>query len=279
MEKALENIRRRVDAFGVGEPDIFLSGDTIEVQIPGLTESTVEERSVDPVLPRRATTRTTGAAPQAEAQTALDGLEVTTQPAEVCIVTPRDDEELDCLRTEQQADAALAGTRSARDDVDAAPRPSASPPPKDRGPGVVLPHRTPTGAADCFDSKTEADEALKALETEVTQRDVLHHPAHRVRTTTRSRRRRRPRPPRPASATPSPRPSSTAFVALDRTDAEDLPCEHDDRGGRRERSTAIGVALTMRYCVVSSAGEDLGLLPIRPPRADSARPASSGCST
>ena len=35
MEQALENIRNRVDAFGVGEPDIALSGTTIEVQIPG----------------------------------------------------------------------------------------------------------------------------------------------------------------------------------------------------------------------------------------------------
>ena len=41
MERALENIRNRVDAFGVGEPDIFLSGTTIEVQIPGSSESTI----------------------------------------------------------------------------------------------------------------------------------------------------------------------------------------------------------------------------------------------
>ena len=29
MERALENIRNRVDAFGVGEPLLFLSGNTI----------------------------------------------------------------------------------------------------------------------------------------------------------------------------------------------------------------------------------------------------------
>ena len=44
MEQALSNIRNRVDAFGVGEPDIVLSGDTIEVQIPGLTKGSIEER-------------------------------------------------------------------------------------------------------------------------------------------------------------------------------------------------------------------------------------------
>ena len=42
MEQALENIRRRVDAFGVGEPDISLSGGTIEVQIPGVSDSTID---------------------------------------------------------------------------------------------------------------------------------------------------------------------------------------------------------------------------------------------
>ena len=47
MNTALENIRNRVDAFGVGEPDIALSGTTIEIQIPGLSDSTVEERSAD----------------------------------------------------------------------------------------------------------------------------------------------------------------------------------------------------------------------------------------
>ena len=44
MEQALENIRKRVDAFGVGEPDIALSGNTIEVQIPGLSDGTVQQR-------------------------------------------------------------------------------------------------------------------------------------------------------------------------------------------------------------------------------------------
>ncbi|MGZ4150970.1 MAG: protein translocase subunit SecDF, partial [Actinomycetota bacterium] len=36
MQRALENIRRRVDAFGVGEPLLYLSGTNIEVQLPGL---------------------------------------------------------------------------------------------------------------------------------------------------------------------------------------------------------------------------------------------------
>jgi preprotein translocase subunit SecD len=47
MQRALENIRNRVDAFGVGEPDIALSGTTIEVQIPGAAEATVQRRQAD----------------------------------------------------------------------------------------------------------------------------------------------------------------------------------------------------------------------------------------
>ena len=35
MQQALENIRNRVDAFGVGEPQIFVSGTNIEVQRSG----------------------------------------------------------------------------------------------------------------------------------------------------------------------------------------------------------------------------------------------------
>ena len=45
MDRAVENIRRRVDAFGTSEPTIFVSGSTIEVQIPGLARGTVEERT------------------------------------------------------------------------------------------------------------------------------------------------------------------------------------------------------------------------------------------
>ncbi|MBI4259040.1 MAG: protein translocase subunit SecD [Actinobacteria bacterium] len=45
MERALENIRARVDALGVAEPSLQLLGDrTIEVQIPGLAEGEIVER-------------------------------------------------------------------------------------------------------------------------------------------------------------------------------------------------------------------------------------------
>src|SRR5204862_340108 len=46
MNRTLESIRNRVDAFGVGEPAIFVTGTNIEVQIPGLANGTVQARSV-----------------------------------------------------------------------------------------------------------------------------------------------------------------------------------------------------------------------------------------
>ena len=45
MNQALENIRNRIDAFGTAEPLLFVSGNTIEVQIPGLARGTIEERA------------------------------------------------------------------------------------------------------------------------------------------------------------------------------------------------------------------------------------------
>ena len=45
MQQALENIRNRVDAFGVGEPQIFVSGLNIEVQLPGLAKGSIQERT------------------------------------------------------------------------------------------------------------------------------------------------------------------------------------------------------------------------------------------
>jgi preprotein translocase subunit SecD len=44
MNQALENIRNRIDAFGTAEPLLFVTGNTIEVQIPGLARGTVNER-------------------------------------------------------------------------------------------------------------------------------------------------------------------------------------------------------------------------------------------
>ena len=105
MNTALENIRNRVDAFGVGEPDIALSGTTIEIQIPGLSDSTVEERTADLECIADAKGATYGCSGEAQAPTtALKGFDVASQVAKVCVVAG--DTELTCLQTQAAADAA-----------------------------------------------------------------------------------------------------------------------------------------------------------------------------
>ena len=159
MEQALSNIRSRVDAFGVGEPDIVLSGDTIEVQIPGLTKGSIEERRKTQYCLVDADDTNYGCADtQAEAQEALDGLEVAPQTAEACIVDPAsDDEQLECFGTEEEATAARAAivvapkTDGATDDEK-----------------FCFTDATGTQST-CFPSKKEADAALKDLKVEVTQ--------------------------------------------------------------------------------------------------------------
>ncbi len=44
MDRALESIRNRVDAFGVAEPQIFVTGTNIEVQLPGLARGSIVQR-------------------------------------------------------------------------------------------------------------------------------------------------------------------------------------------------------------------------------------------
>ena len=77
MQQALENIRNRVDAFGVGEPQIFVSGQNIEVQLPGLAKGSVEQRAKDQSCLIGADDVNYGCrAQESSAQTALDGITV-----------------------------------------------------------------------------------------------------------------------------------------------------------------------------------------------------------
>jgi len=93
MNQALENIRNRVDAFGVGEPDIFLSGNTIEIQIPGLSNSTVQQQSTDIYCIEDPGGNSYGCSPdQSVAQQALKGFTVGSQATQVCLLDANGDE-------------------------------------------------------------------------------------------------------------------------------------------------------------------------------------------
>ena len=242
MEQALSNIRSRVDAFGVGEPDIVLSGDTIEVQIPGLTKGSIEERRKTQYCLVDADDTNYGCADtQAEAQEALDGLEVAPQTAEACIVDPAsDDDQLDCFGTEEEATAAKAAivvapkTDGATDDEK-----------------FCFTDATGTQST-CFQTKKEADAALKDLKVEVTQETfcVLD---------TGGTDDAKPSPSASASATPSPTPEPSGYSTLDRSGAEALPCEQKTEAAADEALSAIGVSRQdVQFCVISSADQDLG---------------------
>lgn len=46
LEKTVDKIRERVDALGVGEPDISLQGETVQVQLPGVTDRAQAEQVI-----------------------------------------------------------------------------------------------------------------------------------------------------------------------------------------------------------------------------------------
>ncbi len=265
MEQALENIRRRVDAFGVGEPDIFLSGTTIEIQIPGASDSTIEERTVD-LYCVADEEGTYGCGEQETVRDAVAGLEVTSQPSEVCIVTA-DGEDVDCFSSKPQADEALTAytvQAETAPSASASATPSASPP-ASPGPGRPADSYCLTDGEGeqplCFDTKAEADDALEGLTTETRARSYCVTP-------TQPEPEPSPEPSKdedpsatPApSATPSPDPSGIeAFTQLDLSDADRLPCDFKTEAEAEAALDAIDVThVTTQVCVVSSQGEDLG---------------------
>ena len=110
MEQALENIRNRVDAFGVGEPDIALSGNTIEVQIPGSADATVRRRTADLFCLEGEDLIHGCSESEDDVRDVLESLEVQDQPSEVCVVDG-EGEEIECFSSRAQADTFLAGVQ------------------------------------------------------------------------------------------------------------------------------------------------------------------------
>jgi protein-export membrane protein SecD len=278
MKRALENIRNRVDAFGVGEPDIFLSATTIEVQIPGSSESTIATRPVDLSClvgeDAEGAPVTHGCAEErAVVQDALEALAVEPQPSEVCLRTG--DEELDCYGSEQAAAQAQAGI-SVQPQSQVSPTESGSPsasPTASVGPepppsAFCLTDATGAELA-CFDSRAEADDALAAIETDVTERTWCVVDTSGREDENADEPSPSPSPGDGASATPSdgptgspspsPAPSPTGLVALDLSRSEPPPCNLPERGDAEDALDAIVVQdVDTEFCVVGSAGDSLG---------------------
>jgi protein-export membrane protein SecD len=109
MERALENIRTRVDAFGVGEPILYLSGTNIEVQIPGLARGEIQQRRHEQFCLIGEDAESFGCFDEEDAATkALESASVDRFVTSACLSGgPFDEDSPRCFATEKQANDAL----------------------------------------------------------------------------------------------------------------------------------------------------------------------------
>jgi preprotein translocase subunit SecD len=267
MQRALENIRNRVDAFGVGEPDIALSGTTIEVQIPGAAEATVRPRKTDLSCLEGADLIHGCSKNEDEVRDVLMSLEVQAEPSEVCVVD-RDGEHVECFSSRAQAETYLGGVQvgpktagspspSTSPSASLSPSPSAGPSPAASAYCLTAPTGDRIG---CFNDRAKAQAAKDALKIEVTKRTYCVVPVPPEVSPSPSATPT-PSASSSASASPSASPSPTpaTFADLDLSGADPLPC---GLGSREEADNALGAIKVVheeqQFCVVSSAGKQLG---------------------
>lgn len=286
MEQALENIRNRVDAFGVGEPAIFLSGNNVEVQLPGLASGTIRTRAKDQYCIEASDGTSYGCATgRAQAEKALGEVSVTPEPKTVCIADAQGkvlDESL-CFGTQTEAQTALSGL-TVQPKASPSPSSSATPSPSSTSTTSPSASATPTTSPSaspsapasaycltdsagttfgCFPTKKGATAAQKELAPKTTAYTyALTAPATAPPAT--------PAPtPSPGgaspgatpSASPSPSPTPSAFSQLSFSDGstQALPSSFTTRADARKALSGLSVTNeTQVFCVISSAGTNLG---------------------
>ena len=280
LNQALENIRTRVDAFGVGEPEIFISGTNIEIQLPGLAPGTIRARTTDQYCVENPDGTSYGCATdQATAQQAIGDLSVTSEPLTVCVVdadgTTLDAKNL-CFTNTAGSDVATTDAQNAIQAITVAPKPSpsssasASPSPSSSpvapagGGSFCL--TDPSGATyGCFPSQDAANTAKSGLTTKTTANTFCLSGA-----TTEAAPTPSPtpspsgKPGKGKNATPSPSPTPTpspsAYGQL--TDKGALPCFDTGFDTKTKADAALAALkpahVTQTFCVISSAGKNLG---------------------
>jgi preprotein translocase subunit SecD len=165
MDQALENIRRRIDAFGTAEPQLFVSGTNIEVQIPGLARGSVKERPTDQSCLVGEGQLIFGCFDtQAAADTELGAATVKPFTQSVCLTGDIWGDTPPCFGTQADADVAVKAIK-----VAPGPAPSTAPTPSPGGTGPepasgqFCLSGTVLATAPCFDSRTAAQAALDAV--------------------------------------------------------------------------------------------------------------------
>ncbi|GIV00283.1 MAG: protein translocase subunit SecD [Actinomycetota bacterium] len=217
MEQAVENIRRRVDAFGTAEPSIFVTGSTIEVQIPGLARGTIEERRANEHCLVGAGEVSYGCYPdETAARTALAEVSVEPVVGSVCL-TGLGDAEGPCFGTRKEARGEIAAL-----EVIPAARatPAPSPPPAE---GTFCIDGPNVGTPICgYDTRQAAQAAIDGVGTTTTVTYCLR--------------------------------SGTTTLASD----EGSACAPTREEAEAELAALRVERVRLRYCVVSSAGKELG---------------------
>jgi preprotein translocase subunit SecD len=152
MQQALENIRNRVDSFGVGEPQIVVSGRNIEVQLPGLAKGTVEQRAKTQYCLIGADDASYGcSATEADAQSTLSDISVSDQ-TQVCLKSDTLSVDNVCYGSEADATKAISALTTTQETSGA-----------NNGKWCV---KDPGGASyGCFDTEKEATKAKAGITT------------------------------------------------------------------------------------------------------------------
>ena len=207
MNQALENIRNRIDAFGTAEPLLFVTGNTIEVQIPGLARGTIDERAkVQFCIADDEGNTYTCFDERDAAEAELDAASVQPVVSSVCLTGDLWGDSAPCFGSQKDADAAIEAITVSKQQQQ-----------------FCL---TGTGLADdpCdFATRAEAEAALETIGTDVTQSFCVTGTGDRALASDLG-----------AACTPTEEEATTLF------------------DGMTIRSSDT------EFCVVSSAGENLG---------------------
>ncbi len=160
MQQALENIRNRVDSVGVGEPQIYVSGRNIEVQLPGLAKGTVEQRSKTQYCVIGASDANYGcSAAKTDADSQLSDISVT-QQTQVCLKSDTLTVDNVCYGSDKDAKSAITALTATQATSGT-----------NNGKWCV---QDPGGATyGCFDTQKEATKAKAGLSTTTTTQFCL----------------------------------------------------------------------------------------------------------
>jgi preprotein translocase subunit SecD len=285
MNQALDNIRNRVDAFGVGEPQIAVSQNTIEVQIPGAANGTVQKQAKDQYcLIGKGQTNYGCANTQGDAQKALDNVKVLPEATKVCL-EDTSGKQLACYGTKSDALTQLAAITIGPPSATPSATPSAS------ASASVAPSASPAASTGqfcltdsngtqlgCYPSKKSAQAVQKALVPKSTafQYCVVapatvagktpaspSHSATPTPTPTTSTHATKPSSSATPSPSPSPSPVPSPYSQLTFDgNAVNLSTKATCQPSKTvAQSTLQGITVThetTQYCVISSGGKNKG---------------------